>query len=357
MAITYGAAGQPAQSIFNYDALMATTLAAYRKQLADNISTNNAFFSKLTWEGQTGGKYIAQPLMYALGSTDTYAGYDVLSLNAMNGITQCQFQFARAATPISISGQEERENELNIAPLLKAKITQSEMGMKEFWPKSFLRGSLNGGGSDVREPYTSTSNGSTFVDPLPRLVMYDPTASYEIGGINQSTYSWWRNQTTNGSGWTTSALWIDGMIRMSNNVSKGPGGRSNLILCDQYSWELTNKAYRSVYQNNAPTFNDIPFQNINFWGTPVIWDEFVPDVASNSGAGSTDPLTGTGTMYFLNTQFFKCIYRPSMNFVATPFEKPIAQDAKFSHIMWEGSVIVNNRRKQGVVGNLPRSIT
>ena len=71
---TYGASGQPAQSTFNYDSLVATSLGNYRKTLIDNVSTTNVVFYELKnkglWEGQDGGLFIAQDLMYALGSAD-----------------------------------------------------------------------------------------------------------------------------------------------------------------------------------------------------------------------------------------------------------------------------------------------
>lgn len=355
MAATYGNAA-PTSVTYNYDALVATTISNYRETLSDNVSTSNSFFAKIKWESEDGGLNVVEDLMYGLAPTQVYEGYDELALTPTNGITQVNFDWAQAATPISISEKERKQNKKRIVPLLKSKITQAEIGMKEFWPKKFLRGNRSEDDTtgNLVDNYVDTSTGSSFVDPLPKLVAYDPTASMLVGNLNQSTYSWWRNQTKESAASTTGAF-IDEIINMYNTCSKGPMGKPNLILCDQVTWELVHKSWRAYFQNTMTSFNDIPWPNLNFWGTPLIWDEFVPDVYSNKLATSG---VGTyGTMYFLNTQTFKCKYESETNFVPTEFQRPVNQDAKFKHILWMGTVTINNRRKNGVIGKIARSLT
>lgn len=347
---TFGSAGQPNANTLNYDALVSTSLANYRKTLQDNISSSNVFFKSIPWESQDGGLYIAEDLMYALGSADTYAGYDELPLTPMEGITQSTWQWCQAAMPVSISEEERKKNKHRIVNLVTAKITQAELGFKEFYGKNFLQGNINNGGT-LLEPYTSTVNGSTFVDPIGKMIYYNTATSATIGGINQSTSTWWKNRTATSAATTTTAF-MNEILNMYNTCSLGPGGPPDLMLCDQKTWELVHQAYRAYFQNNAMSDGQFPFPNLKFLQSRLVWDEWVPDV--ETGVASTATY---GTIYFLNTSFFKCIYEAETNFVATDFQRPVNQDAKYKHILWMGSVVMSNRRKQGVLGKIARSLT
>lgn len=356
MALTYGASGQPAASTYNYDALVATSLANYRKTLIDNISRSSAFYSKIKWDPADGGLHVAEPLMYGLAPVDTYDGYDELSLAPTNGITQAQFDWAQASAPVSISEKERKQNKHNLVSLVDAKIMQAEMAFQEFYPKGLMQGSLLSGGSSLTSPYTSPVNGSSFVTPLPALVYYAPsdvwTGNLVVGGIDQTTNTWWRNVSKTSAA-TTYLGFMDEILNLYNTCSIGPGGPPDLAVCDQKTWELLHRAYREYYQNNARTDGNFPFPNLMFFNTPITWDVYVPDVAN----GTLTPDTGKGTFYFLNTKFFKCRPESETNFVATDFMKPVNQDVKVKHILWMGTVTVNNRRKHGVMGNIARSLT
>lgn len=352
---TYGPSGQPAASTYNYDALIATSVANYRKTLQDQVSTSNSFFATVKWDSEDGGLHIAEDLMYDLTPVDTYEGYDELPTTPTNGITQSQWGWAQAATPIAISELERKKNKHRIVNLVTSKLMQAEIAMKEFWPKAFLQGGLvNSSSSNIYTPYTSLVNGSTFVDPLGKLVYYAPSdvwASLVVGNIDQSTNTWWRNRSATSAA-TTCTAFMQEILTMYNNCSKGPGGAPDLMICDQTTWELLHYAYRIYYQNNSQSFNDFPFPNLKFFNTKIVWDEYVPDAYS----GTTSTAT-YGTLYMLNTKFLRCAYESETNFVATEFEKPINQDAKFKHILWMGAVTMSNRRKQGVLAKIPRTLT
>lgn len=363
MSITYGASGQPAQSIFNYDALISTSIANYSKTLADNVSTSNLFFrdvkEKGLWTPVDGGLYIAEDLMYGLAPTDSYDGYDELPLTPTEGITQAQYQWSQSATPVSISEKERKQNKHRIIALIPAKLQQSEISAVEFFSQAFIQGSLYAGnGTDCRNPYTSPANGSVFVNPLPRLVCFTNTASLEVGGINQSTQTWWRNQVADATSITSADQYLQLLLHLKNDCSKGPGGPPNLGWSDQISWELLSMAYYQRYRTEIKTVEGYPWPVIEFQGMKVTWDQYMINVGANSGMGSTDTsATGKGSFFMLTTKFFKVGYESETNFVATDFERPVNQDAKYKHILWMGQTMTNNRRKHGVMGNIPRSLT
>lgn len=358
MAITYGAAGQPLQTTTNFDALFSASLANYRKTLTDNISTSNFFFHKMKemglWEGRDGGLYLVEDLMYGLSPVDTYDGYDELPLTPTEGITQAQYQWRQIAAPVSISEKERKMNKQRIVDLIASKLKQCEIGMQEAFPKFFLQGSLAGNGASLITPYTSPKNGSTAFDPLFLLVARDPTAAAAtVGGIDPSTSTWWRNQYKDSTA-TTATAFLAEILQLYNNCSKGPGGPPKIALTDQTTWELFSSAYYFKYRTEATEVGDYPFPVINFFGTEVVWDQYMP----NTYANTTDPTTATGgTFTFLNPEFLKVVYENETNFVETEFIRPVNMDAKFKHILFMGGVTMNNRRKQGLLSKIARSLT
>jgi hypothetical protein len=296
------------------------------------------------------GDRMAMPLMYELGNADSYSGYDVLDVTPADGVTTAFFNWSQASVPISISGLEEKKNrgEAKILDLLKTKTMQAELGLQEFFNKRMLQGA---GGSSITTAYTSAMNGSTFVDPMPYQVAYDPTASSSPGNINQSTFTWWRNKVYAGNGFTTFAGYLKALRKLRNDCSKGPGGPPDLHVTTQGSEELYEAALASSHRNPSYQVADIPFDNVAFYGQPVTWDEFMPDWYNG-----TATITN-GSWLMLNTKFWGIRYDKDTNFVPTPFIKPENQDAKTSHILWLGALGVSNRRKQGVMGRIDESIS
>lgn len=356
MAITLGGAGSPSQITKNFDALISTSLENYREGMIDQISASNAFLNELrqsdAWESQDGGLVIVQDLMYGLSEFDAYEGYDELSDDITEGITQAQFEWRQGAVPITYSMQQIKKNKHRIVNFAQSKIMQAEMGWQEAFNKALLQGSLSqAGGTNLYDPYVSPKNGANFIDPLPLLVKYDPTSSTSIGNINQSTYSWWRNQTI-----TSSATTYDGLLlefdEMYDLCSRGPGGEPNLIIMDERTKRLLNFAYYQRYRESMKRDGNYPFDNLMFRNARIVWDQYVPDVASNVVSTAT-----YGSAFFLNTKFFKVCYEEETLFSRTDFQKPPKGDSRLAHILFMGQTIVTNRRKQGVIGAIATSLT
>ncbi len=349
----------PSSLTLNYNAILSTTLFNYRKQLEDCISASNAFFwvlMKKQREGYVGlsdvGERAAIPLMYEFGTADSYEGYDVLSVEPIDGLTMAFYEWRQCAIPISISGREELINsgQPRLINLLKTKVRQAENGIQEFFGKALLRGA---GGSSVIEPYTSATNGSTFVDPIAKLVRKDPTTSAVIGNINQNTYSWWQNQAAESGQSGNYSSFLSELDHMYNTCSAKAGGSPNLFLTDQATFEFYVRVLRSFYQNPSFREAELPFDNVLLKGKPLVWDEYCP----NAYAGSETQSTAEGTIYFLNTKFWQVQYHTSRNFAPTNMQQPENQDARVSHLLWFGAALCSNRRKQGVLHRIKTTIT
>ena len=357
---SYGSGSGTSNTII-YDALLTQTLMNYSSKMADNIAKSNAIFMRLKekgmYESAEGGVAIQENLMIALTTAEWYSGYDTLSTDPTDGVTAAFFDWRELAAPIAISRKEERQNigRAKISSMFKTKVMQAEMGIQEAFVAAMLQGSYATGGTSLTTAASNALNGASAIDPLPLQVAYSPTSSLTIGGINQSTNSYWQNQTSDFGGTAVTAnnflLKCDGIF---NDCSKGTGGKPDLILCDKTTWELWRSSYTQYYRTEAKENGAYSFPNFMFNGAMVVWDERVPNVSG--GTLDTSVATGKGTAYFLNTNFLKVRYDVDSNFISTPFTKPANQTARVAHIIWMGNLTVNNRRKQGVMGNIARTL-
>lgn len=370
MAITFGSASAPSQVTVNLDSLFGTSLAAYKKELIDNIGAANAFLFEMMkgdlYESQDGGTYIQDPVMYALQGADSYDGYDELSTVPPDGITDVIFQWRQCAAAIAYSMKETKQNKQKIIDLVSSRIKQAEMGLQEFFAQSLMWGSVNQGGT-LKTPYVSSFNGSSSIEPISELIDFTPTTNVSVGNINQSTNTWWRNKTK-----TSAATTYDGFLlefdNIFNSASLGTGGKIKTVLADQTTYELfVHAVYQKYRYTNMPTDEAYPFENITYKGAHIVMDDKVPDVfngvAPTLAAGAGDPTTLTnGSAFFINPQFFKLIYETSSDFEmlkdenGKTFAKPINGDSRVGHVAWMGNTTVNNRRKQGVMGKIPRTL-
>lgn len=371
MAITFGSASAPSQVTINLDSLFGTSLAAYKKELVDNIGATNAFFFEIIkgdlYESQDGGTYIQNPLMYGLQIADSYDGYDELSTLPVDGITDTIWQWRQCAAAIVYSMKEVKQNKQKIVDLVSSRIKQAEMGLQEFFSQSLMWGSVNQGGT-LKTPYTSPINGSSSIEPIGELIDFTPTTSTTVGNINQSTNTWWQNKTATSAATTYDAFLLE-VDSIFNSASLGTGGKVKMVMFDQVTYQLfVHAVYQKYRYTQMPTDEAYPFENIMYKGAHIVMEDKMPDVSGGvaptltAGAGNTGSLTH-GSGYFINPQFFKMEYESSSDFEmlkdenGKTFQKPVNGDSRVGHVAWMGNLITDNRRKQGVIGSVARTLT
>jgi hypothetical protein len=375
LALTFGNTSAPNNITTYLDSLFATSIANYRKTLTDNIGASNAVFHEImksdAYESCEGGTYIGEPLMYGLAAADFYSGYDELSTLPTDGISQADFPWAQMACPIVYNMKEVFQNKNKIVDLVKARISQAEMGIQETFAQAFLWGNYNNGGAITTE-YVSSLNGSTGITPLPKLISYNTSGSagtaLTLGGISEYTYSWWRNQYATSAA-TTYSGFIYELLNMYNTVALGTGGPPNLLIMDQVTYQNAQHAYFSIYKRNEGANSDTyPFENFMFKNARCILDDKVPDAYTGAPGtevgGIVSPSTLTyGTAYFVNTKFMKLRYLPERDWQmltdenGKTFAKPINGDSRVGHMAFMGNSTINQRRKQGVLAKIARSFT
>lgn len=371
MSVTFGSGSAPSQVTQNLDSLFGLSLAAYREELIDNIGATNAFFFDMIkgdlYEGQDGGSFIQIPLMYALQTADSYDGYDELPTIPVDGITDAIYQWRQCAAAIVYSMKEVKQNKKRLVNLVKARIKQAEMGLQEYFALALMFGSADQGGT-LKTARTSTINGSSGPDPLWMFLSNTVTASTSIGNINQSTSTWWQNKYKQSSATTYDGFLLE-VDQIFNRCGLGTGGKPKLALMDETTYELfVHAVYQKYRYTQARTDEAYPFENIMYKGAHIVMDDKVPDLANSitptltGGAGDPASLT-KGTAAFINPQFFKLIYESESDFTMLKDDagksmfKPINGDSRVGHVAWMGNVTCSNRRKQGVMDTIARTLT
>ena len=371
MLTTIGEASADSQHTINYDALLSTTLFAFRRTMVDNIFKESAMLAFLRANGgvitQDGGERIQQPLMIGKNQTvKSYRGYETLDTTPQEGITSAFYPWAEVAGTVSISRLEERKNsgEAAILNLLQQKIEQASMSMTE---------KLNG---DVVAGTVSSSefvpgNGSRDLFPLGYFLRKDNTANPTSGGnvgniaataTNASGDSYWQHKTAvinaggidTGNAFTLSVTTYGGMKvavrRMYNHCARGSGGPPDLILADQVSYETFVNALQDQQRFTDTEMASLGFENVKTGRATMMWDEQVPDVENGTLAITA------GTMFFVNTRFYKLVIDSQTDIVTTPFIEPENQTARTAKLLFMGNTTVSNLRKHGVMYGTPLTI-
>lgn len=355
----------PSSNTINYDSLLSTTLMAYRDKMVDNIFKSNAYLAALRQMGgidyQDGGERIAQPLMYEDNKTiGSYSGYDTLNTTPQDGMTTAFFPWCEIAGTISISRREERQNsgEGRLLNLLEKKIQQAEMSIKAAVNQQLIQGTVSA---------ATFVNGNDQKDMFPlgmflrKLRATDPTTS-NIGEIAAATYSWWRAQAadlgtgsigTNTYVRSVSTLkgYVQALRKMYNYCANGADGSApNLCVGSQGAWELYCDAMQEKVQFTNLGLAEMGFDNTKIRGATFIYDELVPDIFTGT-TGITK-----GSVFFLNTKYYKLVIDKQTDFVTTPFIEPENQTAKTAKILFMGNATVSNPRKLGVCHDIDESI-
>lgn len=366
-SILFSEVGNIPSSLTNdYGALLTTTLRNYQSKLRDNVSRGSQLLKWLDSKGRfttrDGGERVSVPLMHAQNSTaDIYSGYGTLDTTPQDGITTAFYDWAQLSTSIAISRKEERQNSgrSRILNLLEAKTMQAEASLKELLNNCIVAGRI-----------TASSNLGQFLrrigrldsgafGPLPLSAIIDANASRSvaIGNINGNTYSFWRNQSDSSTA-TTFAGYKQELGNIYNDCSKGVGGSPDLMLGDQVAWETYFNALQSQERYVDPKSLDVlgGKDALKFRGATFIWDEVVPDTETTAEVVDGVGTVTASTVFFINSETMEFITDSETDFITTPFVRPENQDARVAQILWMGALTCNNRRKNGQLYGISRSI-
>jgi len=313
------AAGNP-----NYDALLSTTLANYRKQFSDNLSRSFFLYYWLTQKGKkklvNGGESIVIQLMYGKNSTiKSYDGYELLDTTPQEGLTAVKFPWKQVSGSVSISRKEERQNsgESRLINLLDSKIKQAEISMRDELNRMFFGDGTGNSSKDIFGLQLLVENGSSWGT---------------LAGIDRSDTlnAWWRNQWTGSIGsFNTSSAGINAMRTGYNNGSRG-NEHPDIGVTTQTIFELYEAGLVANERFTDQETGDAGFVNLKYKGMVLGYDEQCT----------------SGSMYMLNSNYLEFVVDSQTDLITTDFIRPDNQDAKTAQILIMANLVTSNAARQ-----------
>lgn len=313
--------------------IVTTTLRDRASEIADNISQANALLTKIQERGniqyKSGGREIVRPLSYPGNSSYTRIdGFDTYDITPYEDITSAYFDWKFAVTNVSLAKTE----------LLKNAGRAQEIDLVSTKIDNAIDTLANNINADCYSD--GTADGSKQITGLQALVADDPTTSTTVGGISQSTYSWWQNQVVDfstdvGTAATSSNI-LTGMNTLYDETSRGKE-TTDLIMADTVYYPL----FRAALQDQQRFTNEGDMAKKGFVSLKFLTADVVLENSTSSIPASH--------MYFLNTKYiFLDVHEDGMMQVDEE-RISINQLATSVPILFAGNMTVSNRARQGVL--------
>jgi hypothetical protein len=305
--------------------LVTSTLRNHPSEISDNVSTNNALWRYLKRKGkidlEDGGYEIVRNLDYANNSTyQRYSGYDTLNIGASEVLSAAKFDWMQAAVNVTASGRELRSNSGDnaIFNLSKARL------------KNAVRTAANYMSIDVYSDGALTNQ----MGGLASIIQTNGQGT--VGGINSTTYTFWRNQfyecPTAPSKTTIKTHMNTLYLRQVRGADK-----PDLIVSSHdffsFYWESLQDLQRYASSDEATA----GFRALKYVDADVIFD-------SNSNFSTT-----AEKMYFLNTDYLGLVIHRDANWSQLDDKMSVNQDAVVIPLLWMGNLVCSNRSLQGIL--------
>lgn len=311
------------------DNLYTTTWKHIKTDVADNIFDATPLLAWMRRNNkimdQVGGRHIEMPVSYAKNTRKKWVMKgSTMDLSDAEFLTETKWDWKYLAIPIVRFGIDDQKNRgrMQMINYAEAKLENARLSIEdEFESRLFA---ASGSGVD---------DGGA-IDGLQYLVPDDPTASASVGGINQSTDTFWRSKTDTMSGVSFATSGVDRMRTMMNNCGQNKSNdRPDIIVTGQTVYEYYEDAILGKWQFENKAMADMGFDSISFKRVPLVWS----------------PSCGT-RMYFLNTRFLQFVRDPGMFMDMTEW-KPIPSQVndRAAQIISAVAFTTNRRRCQGVI--------
>lgn len=315
--------------------IIATTIQSRTKQIADNVTKNNALLARLNERGNVkpfgGGNVIMQELSFAEnGNAGFYSGYDLLPVATADVISASEFNIKQLACPVVMSGLEMLQNagQEQFIDLLEARLNVAESTMANKLAESIYS---DGTGSSGKE-----------VTGLNAAVPSDPTTG-TYGGIDRATYTFWRSGLYDFSteGVTPSATTIQAALNSVWGSLVRGADRPDLVVLDNTYWTYYMGSLQAQQRFTDATTGNLGFPTLKFMDADVVLD---------GGIGGFAP---TGTGFMLNTKYLFLRPHRDRNMVAlSPKARYTTnQDAEVQILGWAGNLTCSGAQFQGRIQN------
>jgi hypothetical protein len=317
----------------NVTDIVATTIQNRSKEIADNVTFNNALSAKLSQRGNvktfSGGNTIMQELSFAMNANGGwYSGYDLLPVAAQDVISAAEFAIKQLACPVVVSGLEQLQNagREQMIDMLEGRITVAESTMA-----NLLAGGIYADG---------TGSGGKELTGLNAAVPTANTAG-TYGGIDRGTWAFWRPQLMNRAG-----LAVPGPLTLTNiaeamnklwaRLVRG-SDRPDLIVFDSVLWGIYVASLQAQQRFTQAETGKLGFPSLKYMDADIVLD---------GGIGGFCPAS---TGFFLNTKYIFLRPHSARNMVPLSPNRRYAinQDAEVQILAWAGNLTSNGLQFQG----------
>lgn len=318
------------------DNLYTTTWQNMQDTIMDNIFDSMPFYFWLKDKGKMetveGGRFITEPLQYDKSDSVKWIGRGgTSSMNDFQFLTIAKYDWRYLVGSIMRFGIDDQQNrgKNEIINLMNSKMENVKNALiSEFETRLFgAQGSVSAG---------TTTSDNPAIDGLQWLVADDPTSSSNtVGGINPSTYTWWRNRSTSATGKSFATYGISLMRTLLNNCSNNlKQDTPDIIVSGQTPYEYYEDSVLPAYRITNNKLGDMGFQNIEFKGIPMVWS----------------PSCANTRLYMLNTRFIKFKYDPMMMMAMTNWKDiPNQVNDRVAQIITACTFTTGRRRTHGVL--------
>lgn len=309
-----------------FTSLVTTTLRYHPSQIVDNISNNNALLNRIKSKGMIetvgGGYELVFPVDFGGNPNyQRYDGYDSLAIAPSDPLTAAQYQWAQIAMHVTASGKELRMNSGKEAmiKMVKAKVASAK------------RDAANSFSTDIYSSGAVTNQ----IGGMAHIIQTNGQGT--VGGINSTTYTWWRNQYKEMTGTDTFASIQSDMNSLWLSCVRGADKPDLLISThDLYAaYEATLQANQRYTESKMAALG---FEALKYKSADAVFDD-----------NSTNFTTTGQTMYFLNTNYIKLVQHRDAQWTMDDDKVPTNQDAVIMPMYWMGQLAVTNRARQGVM--------
>ena len=320
--------------------IVATTIESRSRQIADNVTNNNAGLAYIKAHGNvktvSGGSEIFEELSFAEnGNGGFYSGYDLLPVAAQDVISAARFSLKQAAVPVTISGLEELQNagREQMIDLLDSRVTVAESTMTNILSSGFYGdGTAAGGKSIVGIDAAVPAAGAT-----------GRVATGIYGGIDRVTWAFWRPYFSLMGAAATPTTIQAAMNDVWANLVRGQD-RPNLIIVDNFMWGIYMASLQAQQRFTEPGKASLGFPTIKFMDCDLVLDGGIYFPSSSWGTG-----VAAKTMLFLNTKYLKWRPHSARDMVPLSPNKRYAvnQDAEVTILAWAGAMTCSGDFFQG----------
>ena len=307
--------------------MVTTTLRNHPTEVSDNVSANNALYSRLKKRGKikalSGGYEIVRPLDYAENSTyQRYSGFDTLNVNASDVLTAAKYDWVQAAINVVASGRELRMNsgKEQLIDLASART------------RNAMRTAANNMSIDLY------SNGALAnqMGGLSQIIQTNGQGT--VGGINSTTYTFWRNKflEATGTNLVTKANIKGFMNTLYLDLVRGADKPDLIVSSHDFFamyWESLQDLQRYAESDSATA----GFKSLKYVDADVIFD-------TNSNFATT-----AERMYFLNTNYLELVEHRDARWTTMDEKMSVNQDGVVIPLLWMGNLTCSNRALQGLL--------